>query len=158
MGGSESKNEEKRVIDDEELLEIFKHFDKDNSGAITAEELHTVLKAFGKHVTHAEIVEMIKHIDLNKDGMIDFHEFKKIMNDQGVTGDSEQDIKAGFKILSEDHKDKILTKESLKKTMKELGTELTDKEIEAVFKHIDYDKNGSCTFDEFVSIWNAKLE
>jgi calcium-dependent protein kinase len=64
----------------------FKHFDKDDSGFITANEIREALCA-GDIIhglsTH-EIEAMIGEIDKNKDGCIDYREFIEMMNQRSL--------------------------------------------------------------------------
>lgn len=61
----------KEIDTEQELLNAFKVFDKDNSGTISSEELRNVLKSLGENLTDAELDEMIKMADRNGDGHID---------------------------------------------------------------------------------------
>jgi len=61
----------KEIDTEQELLNAFKVFDKDNSGTISSDELRNVLKSLGENLTDAELDEMIKLADHNGDGSID---------------------------------------------------------------------------------------
>ncbi|KAH6616093.1 hypothetical protein B0J18DRAFT_372952, partial [Chaetomium sp. MPI-SDFR-AT-0129] len=56
---------------EEELLNAFRVFDKDNSGTISSDELRSVLKSLGENLTDAELEEMIQMADSDGDGTID---------------------------------------------------------------------------------------
>jgi len=56
---------------EQEILNAFKVFDKDNSGTISTEELRNVLRSLGESLTDAELDEMVKVADVNGDGQID---------------------------------------------------------------------------------------
>jgi calmodulin len=61
-----------RELDTEqELLNAFRVFDKDNSGTISSDELRNVLKKLGEDLTDEEVDEMIRLADVNGDGSID---------------------------------------------------------------------------------------
>ncbi len=61
-----------------ELREIFKQFDTDKSGFLSAQEIKDgVLKILGEKVEDSEVQEMLKVVDTNKDGQISIDEFFK---------------------------------------------------------------------------------
>jgi len=61
----------------------FSVFDKDNSGRITAEEMHGVMSQF--ELTDSELEEMIKEVDQDGNGSIDFEEFCQLLPDEDTT-------------------------------------------------------------------------
>ncbi len=61
----------------------FSVFDKDNSGRITAEEMHGVMSQF--ELTDSELEEMIKEVDQDGNGSIDFEEFCQLLPDEATT-------------------------------------------------------------------------
>ena len=66
----ERKNE--RELSEEELMGIFKVFDKDSSGFINASELKEVSSKLGRNMTDEDVKEMIKEADLDQDGKINY--------------------------------------------------------------------------------------
>jgi hypothetical protein len=64
---------------DDRLTQMFKTFDKDNSGTIDANELHQMLLYMGVATTENEVKEMIAQVDKNGDGDIDLDEFLMVM-------------------------------------------------------------------------------
>ncbi|KAG2330649.1 hypothetical protein Bca52824_001829 [Brassica carinata] len=67
-----------RLERDKHLLKAFLHFDKDNSGYITKDELELAMKEHGMG-DEACAKEIISEIDKNKDGRIDYEEFCAMM-------------------------------------------------------------------------------
>lgn len=67
------------VDSDARLLQMFKCFDKDNSGTIDANELHQMFLYMGISTTDQDIKEMIRQVDKNGDGDIDENEFLTVM-------------------------------------------------------------------------------
>lgn len=66
-------------VNDEELKEAFKVFDKDGDGKISAKELKSVMSSLGEQLTDEEVQNMIKDADKNGDGEIDYDEFVLMM-------------------------------------------------------------------------------
>lgn len=62
------------------LLLLFRKFDLNDSGQISAEELRAVLSKKYRFVSRDEIEELIKKADKNKDGLISIQEFADILN------------------------------------------------------------------------------
>ena len=55
----------------EDLKEAFALFDKDGSGAISADELYLVLKSQGANPSKEEVKKLVDTIDLDGNGEID---------------------------------------------------------------------------------------
>jgi len=60
---------------EEEMLEAFKVFDKDNNGQLSAAELKSVLTTLGEKLTPEECDEIVKLADKDGDGVINYREF-----------------------------------------------------------------------------------
>ncbi|XP_072998127.1 calmodulin-2-like isoform X1 [Typha latifolia] len=64
---------------DEDLLEAFRVFDKDQSGFISDTELRHVMTNLGEKLSDEEVDEMIREADKDGDGQISYEEFVKVM-------------------------------------------------------------------------------
>mmetsp|Transcript_13981 Transcript_13981/g.30405 ORF Transcript_13981/g.30405 Transcript_13981/m.30405 type:complete len:159 (-) Transcript_13981:51-527(-) len=64
---------------EEELIEAFKVFDRDEDGFISARELRDSMNNLGEKLQNSEVDEMIKEADLDGDGQINYDEFVKMM-------------------------------------------------------------------------------
>ena len=69
---------EKNLVTNERLLQAFKMFDKDNSGALSADEIKDVL-CFDSSVDPNEVQKIIEEVDENGNGEIEFDEFCHMM-------------------------------------------------------------------------------
>ncbi|XP_010673321.2 probable calcium-binding protein CML15 [Beta vulgaris subsp. vulgaris] len=72
-------NQHDILINQEQLLEVFRSFDRDGNGYITAAELAGSMAKMGHPLTYKELAEMMKEADTNGDGVISFNEFASIM-------------------------------------------------------------------------------
>ncbi|KAE9607852.1 hypothetical protein Lal_00040098 [Lupinus albus] len=67
------------LINQEQLLEVFRSFDRDGNGYITAKELAGSMAKMGHPLTYHELSTMMAEADSNSDGVISFDEFATIM-------------------------------------------------------------------------------
>lgn len=64
---------------EEELVEVFKIFDKDGNGRIDIYDLATVFKELGERISEEDLKEMIDEHDLDGDKSFNFEEFVRMM-------------------------------------------------------------------------------
>lgn len=62
---------------EEQLRQMFRMFDRDGNGYITAAELAHSMAKLGHALTAEELTGMIKEADSDGDGRINFHEFSR---------------------------------------------------------------------------------
>lgn len=67
------------LVDQEQLMEVFRSFDRDGNGFITAAELAQSMAKMGHPLTFQELSEMFKEADSDGDGVISFTEFASVM-------------------------------------------------------------------------------
>lgn len=67
------------LLKQEMLFGVFKCFDRDGNGYITAAELAGAMAKMGQPVTYRELTEMITEADTDGDGVISFNEFASVM-------------------------------------------------------------------------------
>lgn len=67
------------LVNQEQLLEVFRSFDRDGNGYITLAELAGSMAKMGQALTYRELTEMIREADTDGDGVISFNEFATIM-------------------------------------------------------------------------------
>ena len=63
----------------EELIEAFKYFDRNNSGTIPVKDLRLVMVNLGDKLTSREADEIMKECDLDKNGEVNYEKFVKLM-------------------------------------------------------------------------------
>jgi calcium-dependent protein kinase len=72
------------VISTEMLWALFKHFDTDNSGYITPDNIIESFEKAGRQVNQSDIDNILAEHDIKKDGHITFDEFKVMMSNLKV--------------------------------------------------------------------------
>ncbi|XP_030546338.1 probable calcium-binding protein CML15 [Rhodamnia argentea] len=70
---------EQVLVNQEQLAEVFRLFDRDGNGYITPAELAGSMAKMGHPLTYRELSEMMREADTNGDGVISFQEFATIM-------------------------------------------------------------------------------
>ncbi|MQL90820.1 hypothetical protein Taro_023430 [Colocasia esculenta] len=70
---------ERTLVDQEHLMEVFRSFDRDGNGYITAPELARSMAKMGTPLTFQELTDMMREADADGDGAISFSEFASIM-------------------------------------------------------------------------------
>lgn len=67
------------LIDQDQLMEVFRSFDRDGNGYITAPELARSMAKIGHPLNFKELIDMLKEADTDGDGRISFEEFATVM-------------------------------------------------------------------------------
>ena len=66
-------------LSEAEIREAFSHFDADNSGSISASEIHKALGELGVQISQAEAAEAVKEFDKDGTGQLSFNEFVQLI-------------------------------------------------------------------------------
>ncbi|XP_060651412.1 calmodulin-like [Drosophila nasuta] len=66
-------------LDDDEIRDTFRVYDKDNTGFITADQVKTVFFDLDQPIADDEIDEMIRTYDSDGDGMLNYEEFVEML-------------------------------------------------------------------------------
>ena len=142
-------------MDEKQLKETFKLFDKDNDGTITKVELKEMMKKLGKEPSDEEVEAMIKEVDSDGDGQIDFEEFKNMMqaDAENDEAENEQFLKEAFDFFDKDASGYI-DKSELKATIEHMGQKVSAEELEKMMKEADTDGDGQISFEEFKAMMN----
>ena len=70
----------KNVESEEELIEMFKIFDKKGTGKVSSGDIRSVLDDIDEPISQQELEELMSNWDRDKDGFLDFSEFKEMMS------------------------------------------------------------------------------
>lgn len=68
----------KDTDEEEELLQAFGIFDRNEDGYITADDLRQLMNFWGEKITDKEAEEMLNRADEDEDGKLNYEEFRKI--------------------------------------------------------------------------------
>ncbi|KAF8040129.1 hypothetical protein BT93_B2376 [Corymbia citriodora subsp. variegata] len=132
----------------EELEQVFKKFDANGDGKISASELGSILSSLGHPETEEELAKMIREVDSDGDGFIDFDEFVEL-NTNGVDpAEAMENLRDAFSVYDIDG-DGSITAEELHKVMRSIGEESTLAECRKMIGGVDSDGDGMISFEEF---------
>ena len=134
-----------------ELKTAFMAIDKDQSGAISAEELKAVMEMVGQPATDEQVEHMISNADCDENGKVEFPEFVKMMKKLM----HEQQIREAFQALDSDGSGKI-TVDELKEIMKAAGVDISEDQIDEMIKQADSDGDGSVNYEEFLKVMGGQ--
>ena len=141
---------------EETIRSVFKYYDTDGNGKISADELKSIMDQMGLNLSMDQIKQAISQYDINKDGEWDFNEFYQfyvnvvVNSQQNIT--LEQEITGVFQLLDSDKNSKIDVKE-IKVFFQQVGYPLTDPEIVQLIALYDTNKNGMMDFEEFSAFY-----
>ena len=73
-------NRDNQILTDGDLQEIFKQYDKDESGSIDCTELGDILENLILiKPSESSLKDLIADVDINRDGSLQFDEFKELV-------------------------------------------------------------------------------
>ena len=67
---------------EEELQEVFKIFDKNNTKLITPKNVMDIFSKIDESIKEEEILQMFKECDLDRDGYLNYEEFKRMIRNK----------------------------------------------------------------------------
>ncbi|GER50500.1 EF hand calcium-binding protein family [Striga asiatica] len=130
---------------EEELEQVFKKFDVNGDGKISASELGSIMGGLGQPATDEELASMIREVDADGDGFISLKEFVEL-NTKDVSHD--ENLRDAFEVFDADG-DGSISAEELQDVLHSLGEECTLAECRKMISGVDADGNGVICFDEF---------
>ena len=137
-----------------ELKESFKLFDKDSDNMINIEDLKIVMRSLGYHLSEAELKDMLSEVDSDGTETIDFVEFIAFLARKCKEENKEEEMTEVFALFDKDC-DKKISPQDLKLTMVAAGEQISDAEIEDIFKEYAIDKKEYLNYEEFVKFMFA---
>ncbi|CAI9785484.1 unnamed protein product [Fraxinus pennsylvanica] len=145
---SPSSSLNSRAQIEDELKQVFKKFDVNGDGKISASELGSIMGSLGHRTTNEELEIMIKEVDSDGDGFINMLEFIEL-NTKDIDSEEVLDnLKKAFSVFDID-KNGSISAEELQNVLKNLGEECTLSECKKMISGVDADGNGTISFDEF---------
>ncbi|KAK6793616.1 hypothetical protein RDI58_007069 [Solanum bulbocastanum] len=130
---------------EDEFREVFRHFDTDNDGKISAFELRAYFGSVGEHMSHEDAQEIVDELDTDGDNFINFEDFKKLLMQKEGSSEEDESLKSAFEMYELEKAEKAgeiirqgiyKSKHAEHKGVVDLVTE-TDKACEdSIFNHL----------------------
>ena len=133
---------------EEELEHVFKKFDVNGDGKISASELGSIMGSLGHNASDEELESMIKEVDADGDGFIDLKEFIELNTADIDSEEGLENLREAFSVFDID-KNGSITAEELQNVLTSLGEESTLAECRKMINGVDADGDGMISFDEF---------
>ncbi|CAL5326065.1 probable calcium-binding protein CML18 [Camellia sinensis] len=140
----------------EEVEKVFKKFDANGDGKISASELRAVLSALGSDTSPEEVQRVMSEIDSDGDGFIDLREFANFHRRGSDDDDdsSSKELRDAFDLYDQDGNGLISVKE-LHSVLKSLGEKCSWRDCLKMIKSVDVDGDGCVNFEEFKKMMKA---
>ncbi|KAI3412340.1 uncharacterized protein J3R85_017467 [Psidium guajava] len=134
---------------DHELREVFRRFDADGDGKISALELRAYFASIGEYMSHEEARSVVDELDTDGDCLIDFSDFLKLMKTDGGSGSNDDDLRRAFEMFEDKKGSGSITPKGLQAMLHRLGDAKSYEECEDMIRVYDIDGNGVLDFQEF---------
>jgi len=144
----ETKMDEDTLARFIELKRTFELFDLDKSGSVDEEELGSLMTALGINVEAAEKARVMKEFDKDNNGNICWQEFWTYMSRRNDAVDAKAVVHQVFDAIDADGSGS-LTPEEFAKVLKDLGSDLSERDIDDLCREMDADQSGSISLEEF---------
>ena len=141
------------------VQDTFEAFDKDKDGLVTLDEIRLHLLEVGEGASENELQHLFGKADKNGDGKIDQNEFKELVElFRGKEGphNINPDLVKVFEQFDTDH-DGLISKEEVRSTLRAIGKEISDPDLDSCFNESDSNKDGKIDITEFSNLI-AKLK
>ncbi|MQM13353.1 hypothetical protein Taro_046281 [Colocasia esculenta] len=141
----------------EDVERVFRHFDANGDGKISASELADVVRALSGSDSPAsdeEVRQMMEEMDADRDGYVDLAEFVEFHCGKGeagcraAAGDGEKELKEAFRMYDLNGDGKISARE-LHQVLKRLGDKCSVRDCSRMISSVDADGDGCVNFQEF---------
>ncbi|KAK3035615.1 hypothetical protein RJ639_033207 [Escallonia herrerae] len=133
---------------EEELEQVFKKFDVNGDGRISAAELGAIMGSLGHPATPDELEAMVREVDADGDGCIDLPEFIELNTKDIDSKEVLENLKDAFSVFDID-KNGSISAEELQNVLGSLGEECSIAECRKMISGVDCDGDGMISFEEF---------
>ncbi|KAL9661810.1 hypothetical protein QQ045_026638 [Rhodiola kirilowii] len=142
-----SNNNKAGVAAYDKLRDVFRYFDRDGDGKVSAEELREYFVSVGEYMSPKEAKEIINELDTDGDGMLDFQDFLNVMKKDQEDGDNE--LKMAFEMFEHEKGSGCITPKGLQRMLGQIGDSRSYNECAAMISVFDANRDGVLDFQEF---------
>lgn len=130
---------------EDDLREVFRHFDTDGDGKISAPEIRAYFGSIGDYMSSEEAQVVISDLDTDGDDLLDFNDFVRMMNRES----HDDDLRRAFEMFEIEKGSGYITPKGLQTMLDRLGAPRSHDECVAMIQVFDVDGNGVLDFNEF---------
>uniref|UniRef100_A0A2P2MY53 Calmodulin n=1 Tax=Rhizophora mucronata TaxID=61149 RepID=A0A2P2MY53_RHIMU len=130
---------------EEKLEEVFRYFDGNGDGKISAVELRAYFGSIGEYMSYEDAQGVIKEHDTDGDDLLDFEDFLRLMK----RGADNEDLKQAFEMFQLEKGDGCITPGGLQRMLQRLGDERSLDDCVAMINVFDSNGDGVLDFHEF---------
>jgi len=151
-----SKQKPLSDVQEAEINDAFKLFDKDGSGNIDFYELRDAMRALGLNMTKDEVKELMMKIDTDNNGFIDQNEFRILMIDKLKGRDQEEELRKAFRVYDQDDTG-LIELYDLRRVANELSEvkeelDISDEYLRGMIYEACGDRNGKVNLAQFMRV------
>ena len=133
-------------------LEAYKLIDNDGTYEAKPRDYFTVLEGLGIDISNAqEFEDMLYGTDVDNESTIGFAEFLGTM--AAARSDSPEEIAGAFEVFDRDGSGQ-LSRENITQVLSAFNVNMTEEELDALFKEADKDQKGALSVKEFMDAVN----
>ncbi|KAK4260021.1 hypothetical protein QN277_003197 [Acacia crassicarpa] len=136
------------VSREDELREVFRRFDGNGDGKISAQELRSYFGSIGENLTIEEAEGVIRDLDSDGDSLLNMEDFMKLMKKDK----DDEDLKKAFEMYEWEKGSGCITPKGLQRMLHRLGDDKSYDECVAMIGAFDVDRNGVLDFNEFLQM------
>ncbi|KAM7454533.1 hypothetical protein BLSTO_04712 [Blastocystis sp. subtype 1] len=109
------------------------------------------VQAMGESSLNYDFDELMRSVDKNGDGEVSIEEYLHALEKALLPSDANAELREAF-YMYDMNNDGYITKEEFRTTMKSLGENLTEEEVDAMMSQADTNKDGKISMEEFVHL------
>lgn len=139
--------------EEQEFREIFNLVDNDGSGAITRDELASLMRTLSINASQQELDLMIDEIDTDGDGEIQFEEFVAVMSRKVQASYTSAEVRAAFRVFEGNAPAGHIKIDALERALSVYGSDrLTQGQVNELVNQLDFSEDGLFNYAEYVSM------
>ncbi|MCQ2817130.1 MAG: EF-hand domain-containing protein [archaeon] len=135
---------------DAQCRKVFREFDKNGDGSISADELEAVMIELGLELTKIEIQDFIREGDIDGSGKIEYEEFLRLYEKSMNNVCDREELIEAFEVFDR-QKTGLIKADELIEILKEFGEKFNEKDAKALVDAVEKDSEGYIHYKEFIN-------
>jgi centrin-3 len=143
-----TNNNSNCIDESQEIKEIFDLLDN-GKGFVEMKDLKIAFHALDFKYENEEVKNLINKLQLGEPSVLNFNEFYKLLSFKMLDRDVNKEYEKNFSLIS-DTKSNLITFESLKKVIDDLGENISNDELNEIINEIASDPKHGITEDDYI--------